>query len=391
MAESASLQWHSAVEGEAEDPPPNHSWSGTRGREEIINMSFFSRKREPQQQPSGPEPQELKDMVDAMFGPGGRPVLIAITKDDEPGRTVWMAFGSWEDPAAFAARLSAPGCPARAVDWDTDMPGVLQTVTQILRDTRQERILLGVSDYSEWGRWELPLEPPPVPQLGGGPFGRLPESQSAEQMADVRSEGTDTPVAGSGPSAAGDDFNEGDRVMLAKPFWGEPDPDTGTLLKDWSGPDRGDPPTYPAGSKGTIIYPDPASPELIKQMKANSEYIVAMDDGRELYAGGPFPGVEGAALERISGQYQVARQDGKIYVRPRFGDGDRVRLTQSFTSEKTGKHYEAGWKGAICPLSVTMAECWRTGYYPVSLDDDPFGGDRGMINVPAEVLELVPR
>jgi hypothetical protein len=38
-----------------------------------------------------------------------------------------------------------------------------------------------------------------------------------------------------------------------------------------------------------------------------------------------------------------------------------------------------------------MAECWKTGYYPVSVDDDPFGDVRGMINVPAEVLELIPR
>jgi hypothetical protein len=40
-------------------------------------------------------------------------------------------------------------------------------------------------------------------------------------------------------------------------------------------------------------------------------------------------------------------------------------------------------------LTTTITECSRTGYYQVNLDDDPFGGDRGMINVPAEVLEIV--
>lgn len=184
-------------------------------------------------------------------------------------------------------------------------------------------------------------------------------------------------------------YSEGDRVRLAKPFWGEPDPDTGTIMKDWDGPHTGDAPTYPAGSKGTILYPDPAPPEFIREMKAAGHYLLAMDDGRELYAGGPFPGVEGAALERIPGQYQVAHENGKVYLRPKFGDGDRVTLKQSFTSQNTGRCYEAGWEGVICPLAVTMTECWRTGNYPVSLNDDPFGGDRGMINIPAEALELI--
>lgn len=46
-----------------------------------------------------------------------------------------------------------------------------------------------------------------------------------------------------------DGFCEGERVRLAEPFWGELDPDTSVLLKDWNGPDSGEPPTYPAGSK----------------------------------------------------------------------------------------------------------------------------------------------
>lgn len=124
-------------------------------------------------------------------------------------------------------------------------------------------------------------------------------------------------------------------------------------------------------------------------MKAQGNYVVRMEDGRSLYAGGPFPGLEGAALERIPGQYQVAHQNGQVFMRPKFNDGDRVRLTESFISQNTGASFEAGWEGTICPLTVTMAECWRTGYYPVSLDDDPFGGDRGMITVPAEILEFV--
>jgi len=309
----------------------------------------------------------VREAIDAIFGPYGPPALIAITKDDQPGRTVWMAFGTWEDRAAFAAQLSAPGCPAQAVDWDTAMPEVLQTVTERLRDSGRKEMLLGISDYDEWTKWELPVEPPPVPQLGNAKFGQSDSSPDS------------------------DGFNEGDRVMLAKPFWGESDPDTGTLLKDWGGPDRGDPPTYPAGSRGTIIYPDPASREIIEQMKASGGYIVAMDDGRELYAGGPLPEVEGAVLEKIPGQYQVIRQNGKLYVRPKFSDGDRVRLTQSFTSEKSGEHYEAGWEGVICPLTVTMAQSWTTGSYQVSLDDDPSEADRGMIKVPAEVLELISR
>jgi len=147
-------------------------------------------------------------------------------------------------------------------------------------------------------------------------------------------------------------FDEGDRVRLAKPFWGEPDRDSGVLLKDWSGPESGDLPTYPAGSAGTIIYPGNVSPEFIEDMKAQGNYVVAMDDGRTVYAGGPFPGVEGAGLERIPGQCQVAHQNGQVSVRPKFNDGDRVRLTQSFTSQNNGSSFEAGWEGSICPLTV---------------------------------------
>lgn len=360
-------------------------------------MGIFRRKHEPRQPPAPPTqasepPLQVREAIDAIFGPGGPPALIAITKDDEPGRIVWMAFGTWEDPAAFAARLSAPGCPARAMDWDTAMPGALQAVTEMLRETGREETLLGVSDYAEWTKWELPVEPPPVPQVSNVKYGQPEKPQGAAQMAEtgsVESAAGNSRTAGSDSPSDSDGFSEGDRVMLVEPFWGEPDPDTGTLLKDWGGPDRGDPPTYPAGSKGTIIYPDPASSETIKQLKAQGDYIVAMDDGRELCAGGPLPGVEGAVLEKIPGQYQVIHQNEKICVRPRFSDGDRVRLTQSFTSEKSRKNYEAGWEGIICPLTVTMAECWTTGYYQVSLDDDPFGGDRGMINIPAEALELI--
>jgi hypothetical protein len=224
---------------------------------------------------------------------------------------------------------------------------------------------LSFSHDGDMVKWFLPCQQPPVPGVEDATKG------NSEQPPEV------------------DGFSEGDRIRLAEPFWGEADSDTGTLLKDWDGPSRGDSPSYTAGSQGTIIYPNPAPPEVVNDMKVNGKYLVAMDDGRMLYAGGPFPGVEGAALERIPGRYQVARQGGQIRLRPMFNNDDRVRLTKSFTSQNSGKQYEAGWEGKVWAMSVTMDECWRTGYYPVSLDDDPFGRDRGVITVPADALELV--
>jgi hypothetical protein len=378
---------------------------------------------------ASPEIQDfMRREMDKIFGPRGPAHLVALIPNPgvaEPGRVTWTAIPSWDPAQAVADRVNAqapPGWHARVADWDRAMPNELFIHVRDLFASGRcgddglapdcSSAQLGVAIGSSWATWELkyfpkppvpdplderiwqtalPLGPSPLPALFEGTRGRPAKPQGAAQVGDARSEGSSTRAVGLEPSAESDGFSEGDRVRLAKPFWGEPDPDTGTLLKDWSGPDRGDPPTYLAGSKGTIIYPNPASPEFIDQMKANGEYVVAMDDGRELYAGGPLPGVEGAVLERIPGQYQVARQNGKVYLRPRFGDGDRVRLKQSFTSQNSGKNYEAGWEGVICPLTVTMAECWKTGYYPVSVDDDPFGDVRGMINVPAEVLELIPR
>jgi len=257
--------------------------------------------------------------------------------------------------------------------WDT-LPGVQQAASDYMNRERKLVETIGLARGGNWlawnhggemVKWFLPCRQPPVPVNRG-----TTEDESEQ-------------------SPEGDGFSEGDRVRLAKPFWGEIDSDSETLLKDWDGPDRGGPPTYAAGSQGTIIYPNAAPPDFVREMKANGKYLVAMDDGRILYAGGPFPGVEGAALDRIPGRYQVARQGGQIQLRPMFNDGDRVRLTESFTSQNSGKQYEAGWEGKIWATAVTMAECWRTGDYPVSLDDDPSGNDRGVINVPAGALELV--
>jgi len=208
------------------------------------------------------------------------------------------------------------------------------------------------------------------------------------QTAAARSGPTGLSHADAEPGPESDGFSEGDRVKLAKPFWGKPGPDNPTLLKDWAGPSSGDVPTYPAGSEGTIFYPDDASPELIRDMKADGKYLVAMDDGQQLYAGGPFPGVEGTALERIPGHYQVGHQKGKVYIRPKFHLHDRVELTETFTSQ--GKTYEAGWEGRIGSLTMIISECWETGEYPVRLDPDPFGAVWDEITVSAEALKLVP-
>ncbi|MGP4102979.1 hypothetical protein [Nonomuraea sp. KM90] len=211
-------------------------------------------------------------------------------------------------------------------------------------------------------RQHLEYHPPPPAQMPPSP--KQNESSSPEHQG----------------------FSEGDRVRLVKPFWGEIDPSTGVLMKDWAGQDKGSEPLYAAGAKGTIIYPDDADP---RTMRAEGKHLVAMDDGRRLYSADPFPGVEGTPLERIAGRYQVAHHDKKVYLRPKFDTGDRVALKETFTSRQSGMLFEAGWTGMICPLTVTMAECWASGNYPVSLDPDPFGAERGMVNVPAEALELI--
>jgi hypothetical protein len=297
------------------------------------------------------------------------------TPPDEP---VWLVRRGVEDDPEVRVYQAVRGTRSWAeqhgiVPWDT-LPGTEQAASDYMNHERKLVETIGITRDGKWlafshdgenVKWFLWCQQPPVPGVGGATEG---ESEQSPE---------------------GDGFSEGDRVRLAKPFWGELDSDTGALLKDWYGPDRGDPPTYPAGSQGTIIYPSPAPPEFVKEMKASGNYLVAMDDGRRLYAGGPFPGVEGAALERIPGRYQIVREGGQVHLRPMFNDSDRVRLTESFASQNSGKQYEAGWEGKIWAMAVTMAECWRTGYYPVSLDDDPFGGDRGVITVPAGALELV--
>jgi hypothetical protein len=186
-------------------------------------------------------------------------------------------------------------------------------------------------------------------------------------------------------------LGEGDRVKLVRPFWGVPDPETGVLRPDRDAQDAGERPTYRAGSNGTIIYPYPAPENFVEEILARSSYIVSMDDGRRLYSGNPSaaPWVN-TDLERIPGQYQVTHDKGKTYVRPKFNSLDRVRLRESFTCRDNGKRYEAGWRGRIFPLTMTLADCWATGLYEVSLDDDSFGRERGMVTVYAQALTGVP-
>ena len=185
-------------------------------------------------------------------------------------------------------------------------------------------------------------------------------------------------------------LGEGDRVTLVRPFWGVPDPDTGVLVRDRDAEDAGARPTYRAGSNGTIIYPYPAPEDFVAEMRANSNYIVRMEDGRRLYSGNPFPSPwVNTDIERIPGQYQVTHHQGKTYVRPKFNSLDRVRLRESFICRNNGKRYEAGWRGRIFPVTTTLADCWATGLYEVSLDADTFGRDRGMVTVYAEALILL--
>jgi hypothetical protein len=193
---------------------------------------------------------------------------------------------------------------------------------------------------------------------------------------------------GAGVSAG---LGEGDRVKLVRPFWGVPDPDTGVLVPDPDARDAGQRPTYRAGSNGTIIYPYPAPDYFVEEMRAKSNYIVSMDDGRILYSGNPAAASWlNTDLERIPGQYQVTHHQGKTYVRAKFNSLDRVQIRESFTCRNNGKRYEAGWKGRIFPLTMTLADCWTSGLYEVSLDDDSFGRERGMVTVYAEALIGVP-
>ncbi|WP_371402064.1 hypothetical protein OHA10_29700 [Kribbella sp. NBC_00662] len=247
--------------------------------------------------------------------------------------------------------------------------------------------------------------PPPDPE----PTGYVPPS-APEPIAYVPPPAAPAPIAYAPPptppvapprvvvntpppapkAAAPAGFEEGDRVRLAKPFWGSAEPGQKVLTWDPELEHSGADPTVAAGDEGTILYPDGADAELIGQMKLESKYLVGLDDGRELYSGGPIPGVGGATLERIPGHYDVYRKQGTVYIRPKFNDGDRVELLESFTSTN-GNHFEAGWEGSICPLTVTMAECWKTGTYPVNLDDSPSGANRGLVTVRADMIKLAPR
>jgi hypothetical protein len=196
----------------------------------------------------------------------------------------------------------------------------------------------------------------------------------------------DAAVVTPAPAKVPDRFSEGDRVKLAKPFWGVLDQDKGVLVRDASGAEKGEPPTYEAGSQGTVIYLHPAPPAVLWEMQTNGNYIVSMDDGQEIYSTSP-TGLPWANtdLERIPGQYQVTHHNRKSYVRPKFNAFDRVRLRDAFVCLDDGKRYEAGWKGKIFPFATTITECWATDLYEVSLD-----GDRGMVTVHAESLVLIP-
>jgi hypothetical protein len=220
---------------------------------------------------------------------------------------------------------------------------------------------------------------------------RVPDHPPASPWASAFPAGTITAGEPPGPAGVAAGLGEGDRVKLVRPFWGVLDPDTGVLVQDRDAQDAGERPTYRAGSNGTIIYPYPAPEYFVEEMRAKSNYIVSMDDGRRLYSGNPSPAPwVNTDLERIPGQYQVTHHKGKTYVRPKFNSLDRVRLRESFICRNNGKRYEAGWRGRIFPLTMTLADCWATGLYEVSLDDDSFGRERGMVTVYAEALIGVP-
>jgi hypothetical protein len=185
-------------------------------------------------------------------------------------------------------------------------------------------------------------------------------------------------------------FREGDRVMLVRPCWGELDPSTGVMVKNWNGAATGEPPTFAARSQGTVIYPHPAPDDFVSEMRAKGNYLVLMDNGQKLYScnSSPQPWIN-TDLKRIPGQCQVTYQNGQISIRPKFNHLDWVQLRESFTCRNDGKRYEAGWRGKIVPLTATVAECWDTGLYEVVLDDDPVHGSRGTVTVYAEALVLL--
>jgi hypothetical protein len=219
---------------------------------------------------------------------------------------------------------------------------------------------------------------------------KAPDYPALSPWANVLGAGTIGTGEGPGPARAPTNLGEGDRVKLVRPFWGIPDPDTGVLVRDRDAEDAGARPTYRAGSNGTIIYPYPAPEDFLAEMRAKSNYIVRMEDGRRLYSGNPSPAPwVNTDLERIPGQYQVTHHQGKTYVRPKFNSLDRVRLRESFICRNNGKRYEAGWRGRIFPVTTTLADCWATGLYEVSLDADTFGRDRGVVTVYAEALILL--
>ena len=138
---------------------------------------------------------------------------------DKQRRPVWLTLRGIEDDPdvrvyqVFAHRPSAER--HGIVPWDV-LPGTEQAASDYM--TREKKLVetIGITRDGKWlafshngemVKWFLRCQQPSVPEAGGATDGR--SQQSPE----------------------GEGFSEGDRVRLAKPFWGELDPDTGTLLQ----------------------------------------------------------------------------------------------------------------------------------------------------------------
>jgi hypothetical protein len=134
----------------------------------IFNRSKSSKTTERGQSPS---PQQfIRDEIDKIYGHRGPPTLVALIKDDHPGRAVWIAVPSWDSDHEIEQAMNVgnpPDLRARVADIDDAMPSLWIPIRDMFANGEVEEPVLqiGVSEDHEWLAWNLPFPEPSVPSI----------------------------------------------------------------------------------------------------------------------------------------------------------------------------------------------------------------------------------